>query len=94
MESKPITNTESIINSGDLRTRISWLKHALNYRLSEEYSKELKVLNAFERNIVDIQLISLDQIEEQIQRTLEDLELNLVFALHAQSPILVRAAPK
>lgn len=51
MESKPITNTESIINSGDLRTRISWLKQALNYRFSEEYSRELKALNAFERNI-------------------------------------------
>ncbi|PTR10648.1 hypothetical protein C8R32_101178 [Nitrosospira sp. Nsp5] len=51
MESKPITNTESIINSGDLRTRISWLKQALNYRFSEEYSKELKALNAFETNI-------------------------------------------
>ncbi|SCX86200.1 hypothetical protein [Nitrosospira sp. Nsp13] len=51
MESKPITNTARIINSGDLRTRISWLKQALNYRFSEEYSKELKALNAFERNI-------------------------------------------
>ena len=51
MESKPITTTESIINTADLRTRISWLKQALNYRFSEEYSKELKALNAFERNI-------------------------------------------
>ena len=51
MESKPITNTDNIINSRDLLTRISWLKQELNYRFSEEYSKELKVLNAFERNI-------------------------------------------
>lgn len=51
MESKPITNTDNIINSRDLLTRISWLKQELNYRFSEEYSKELKALNAFEKNI-------------------------------------------
>ena len=51
MESKPITNTDNIINCGDLLMRISWLKRELNYRFSEEYSKELKALNAFERNI-------------------------------------------
>lgn len=51
MESKPITNTDNIINSRDLLTRINWLKQALNYRFSEEYSRELKALNAFERNI-------------------------------------------
>ncbi len=51
MESKPITHTANIINSRDLLTRISWLKHELNYRFSEEYSKELKALNALERNI-------------------------------------------
>ncbi|KIO48372.1 hypothetical protein [Nitrosospira sp. NpAV] len=51
MESKPITNTDNIINSRDLLTRINWLKQELNYRFSEEYSEELKALNAFERNI-------------------------------------------
>lgn len=51
MESTPITNIANIINSRDLLTRISWLKQELNYRFSEEYSKELKALNAFERHI-------------------------------------------
>lgn len=51
MESKPIANIDNIISSRDLLTRISWLKQELNYRFSEEYSKELKTLNALERNI-------------------------------------------
>lgn len=51
MESKSITNIDNIINSRDLLIRISWLKQELNYRFSEEYSEELKALNALERNI-------------------------------------------
>ena len=51
MESEPIINTDNIINSRHLLIRISWLKQKLNYRFSEEYSEELKALNAFERNI-------------------------------------------
>lgn len=51
MESKPITNTEKLINSKELLTRINWLKQQLNYRCSDEYSEELKVLNAFAKNI-------------------------------------------
>lgn len=81
MESKPITNTASIINSGDLRTRISWLKQALNYRFSEEYSKELKVLNAFERNIAPVASFSTyapgtdlirDSYFEEYKKTVEE----------------------
>ena len=51
MESKPITNTENIINSRELLTRIKWLEQQLNYRCSDAYSEELKVLEAFSNNI-------------------------------------------
>jgi hypothetical protein len=51
MESRPITNTENIINSKDLFTRINWLEQQLNYRFSDEHSEELKTLNAFAKNI-------------------------------------------
>ena len=43
--------------------------------------------DALERDLVDIELVLLDQIEQEIERTLEDLELNLVFALHGAGPI-------
>jgi hypothetical protein len=51
MEHKPITNTQNVINSKKLLTRINWLEQQLNYRCSDDYSEELKALNAFERNI-------------------------------------------
>ncbi len=51
MVSLPITNTENIIHSKDLFTRINWLQQQLNYRCSDDYSAELKALNAFARNI-------------------------------------------
>ena len=51
MESRPITNTENIVNSRDLFTRINWLEQQLNYRCSDEHSEELKTLNAFAKNI-------------------------------------------
>ncbi|HVW64618.1 MAG TPA: hypothetical protein VHB01_06345 [Nitrosospira sp.] len=51
MEHKPITNTQDVINSKELLTRINWLEQQLNYRCSDDYSEELKALNAFSRNI-------------------------------------------
>ncbi|GAB1719208.1 MAG: hypothetical protein NTAFB09_09390 [Nitrosospira sp.] len=51
MEHKPITNTQNVINSKELLTRINWLEQQLNYRCSDDYSEELKALNAFARNI-------------------------------------------
>lgn len=51
MESRPITNTENIINSRELLTRIKWLEQQLNYRCSDAYSEELKALDAFSNNI-------------------------------------------
>lgn len=51
MEHKPITNTQAVINSKALLTRINWLEQQLNYRCSDQYSEELKTLNEFARNI-------------------------------------------
>ena len=51
MVSRPITNTENIIHSKDLFMRINWLQQQLNYRCSDDYSAELKALNAFARNM-------------------------------------------
>lgn len=51
MVSRPITNTENIIHSKDLLMRINWLQQQLNYRCSDDYSAELKALNAFARNM-------------------------------------------
>ena len=53
MEHKPITNTQTVINSKELLTRINWLEQQLNYRCSDAYSEELKSLNGFARNIED-----------------------------------------
>lgn len=58
MESKSIANTQNIINSRDLFTRINRLRQELNYRFSEEYSRELKALTAFEKNIEPVASIS------------------------------------
>lgn len=54
MEPRLITNTENIINTRDLFTRINWLEQALNYRCSDEFSEELKVLKEFAGNIEDV----------------------------------------
>ncbi|SCY31441.1 hypothetical protein SAMN05216420_104210 [Nitrosospira sp. Nl5] len=51
MESRPITNTQNLINSRDLFARIKWLEQELNYRCSDEYSEELKALKSFVENI-------------------------------------------
>jgi hypothetical protein len=51
VDSAPITNSKDIINSKDLFTRINWLEQELNYRCSNEYSEELKVLQAFAKNV-------------------------------------------
>jgi hypothetical protein len=51
MESRAIINTENIITTKELFTRIKWLKQELNYHCSDEYSKELKALRVLERNV-------------------------------------------
>ncbi len=51
MESKAIINTENIITTQELFTRIKRLKQELNYHCSDEYSKELKELEILERNV-------------------------------------------
>lgn len=51
MESTPISNSDDVIHSTALLTRINWLRQALNYRFSEGSSKELAALHAFRRNI-------------------------------------------
>jgi hypothetical protein len=51
MESRAIINTENIITTKELFTRIKRLEQELNYHCSDEYSKELKALNILERNV-------------------------------------------
>src|SRR5688500_17384481 len=58
MEHKPITNTQNIINSMALLTRINWLEQQLNYRCSDAYSDELKALKEFARNIENAASVS------------------------------------
>jgi hypothetical protein len=58
MVSRPITNTENIINSQELFIRINWLQQQLNYRCSDEYSEELKELNTFLRNMEAVASVS------------------------------------
>ena len=45
----------------------------------------LKVLlcDSLERNIVNVDLVALDQIKQEIERTLENFEPDFVIALHA-----------
>ena len=58
MENKPISNTQNIINSMALLTRINWLEQQLNYRCSDAYSEELKALKEFARNIENAASVS------------------------------------
>jgi hypothetical protein len=51
MESRAIINTENIITTKELFTRIKQLEQELNYHCSDEYSKELKALKILERNV-------------------------------------------
>ena len=51
MESSAIINTENIITTKELFTRIKRLEQELNYHCSDEYSKELKALKILERNV-------------------------------------------
>jgi hypothetical protein len=51
MESRAIINTENIITTKELFTRIKRLEQELNYHCSDEYSKELKALKILERNV-------------------------------------------
>jgi hypothetical protein len=51
MESSVIINTENIITTKELFTRIKRLEQELNYHCSDEYSKELKALKILERNV-------------------------------------------
>src|SRR5262249_53960333 len=55
-----------------------------------ERLKILKVLagDAFERDIVNVDLILFDKIKKQIERAFENLELDLVIGFHVSRPIL------
>ena len=46
--------------------------------------------NPLDRYIVDVYLIALDEVEQEIERTLENIELDLV-VLHARLRALVAA---
>ncbi len=49
--------------------------------------------DSLERDLVDVELVALDQIQQKIERTLENLELDLVFALHAAGGMLGARPP-
>ncbi|MBA4141745.1 MAG: hypothetical protein H0X43_01815 [Nitrosospira sp.] len=51
MGSRPLSNTQNVINSKELLARIKWLEQQLNYRCSDEYSEELKALKEFAGNV-------------------------------------------
>ena len=41
--------------------------------------------DSFERDIVDVDLVALDQIKQEIERTFENFELDLVIGFHARA---------
>jgi hypothetical protein len=59
-------------------------------RLERVHELQVLLRDPLDRDVVDIHLILLDEVEEQIERSLEDLELDLVFAGHG--PARLRAA--
>ena len=46
METGPITNNADVIHTDDLYSRIKWLEQELNYRCTDEHSRELQALMA------------------------------------------------
>src|ERR1043166_4349694 len=57
-------------------------------QIDVQFPERLKILevlvgNPLERDIVDVDLVSLDQIKQEIERPFENLELDLVIAVHA-----------
>src|ERR1700730_10587625 len=58
--------------SGDLK-----VQHPKSFEI-------LKILagDAFDRNIVNIDLVLLDQVEQQVERTFENFQLHFVIAFH------------
>ena len=55
---------------------------------------EVLARDPLERDLVNVELVALDQIKQQIERTFEDLELDLVIALHARARMLGARPPK
>jgi hypothetical protein len=49
-----ISNSDNVINTKKLLARIHWLEQALNYRCSDEYSDELKMLRALAEHIESV----------------------------------------
>lgn len=54
METGPITNKADLIHTDDLYSRIKWLEQELNYRCTDEHSKELQALMALAKNLETI----------------------------------------
>src|ERR1700751_6141186 len=69
--------------SGDLK-----VKHPKSIEI-------LKVLagDSFDRNVVDVDLILPDKIEQEIKRSLEDIELNFVISLHQSESATEATSP-
>src|SRR4030095_14788469 len=44
---------------------------------------EVLASNALDRNVVDVDLVLFDQVKQEVERSFEDLELNLVIGFHA-----------
>jgi hypothetical protein len=43
---------------------------------------EVLASNALDRNVVDVDLVLFDQVKQEVERSFEDLELNLVIGFH------------
>lgn len=88
MDSRPITNTQNIINSKALFARINWLKQQLNYHCVDEYSEELKELKELARNVEGVASVSTyepgsdlvrDSYFEEYKKALEEPDGNAQF---------------
>ena len=49
---------------------------------------EVLASDTFNRDVVNIDLVALDQVKQEIERPFENLQLDLVIALHASRPTL------
>jgi hypothetical protein len=65
----------------------------LNVQLFESL-EILEVLagDSLERNVVDVDFVLFDQVQQQIERSFKDLELNLVIDVHVCAARLYRQA--
>ena len=51
MEPGPITKNADVIHTDDLYSRIKWLEQELNYRCTDEHSRELQALMALAKSV-------------------------------------------